>query len=47
MLSQLRTAMQLEMLEPVAAVDIADGHVSLSFELPRFGLSLVLLDRME
>jgi len=47
MLAQLRTVMQLEMLEPVAAVDIADGHVSLSFELPRFGLSLVLLDRME
>lgn len=45
MLTRLRTAMQLEMLEPAKVVEIADGAVTLGFELPRFGLSLVILEK--
>lgn len=45
MLAQLKMAMQLEMLEPVKVVEAADGAVTLAFELPRFGLSLVILER--
>ncbi|MGE5295943.1 MAG: GH39 family glycosyl hydrolase [Solirubrobacterales bacterium] len=47
MLAQLRTAMQLEMLEPARVVDAASGYVSIGFELPRFGLSLIILEKPE
>jgi xylan 1,4-beta-xylosidase len=47
MLAQLRTAMQLETLEPVRIVDVEDGRVALDFELPRFALSLVVLEKTE
>jgi xylan 1,4-beta-xylosidase len=43
-LAQLKAAMQLQMLEPARLVEVADGSVSLDFELPRFGLSLIILE---
>jgi xylan 1,4-beta-xylosidase len=47
MLAQLKAAMQLEMLEPVRIVETVNGYVTLGFELPRFGLSLVILEKAE
>jgi len=44
MVAQLKTAMQLQTLEPARLVDTASGNVMLSFELPRFGLSLIVLE---
>lgn len=44
-LAQMRASMQLEWLEPVRSVEVKDGHVMLDFELPRFGLSLILLEK--
>lgn len=44
-LAQLRTAMQLETLEPERLVDVTKGQVMLEFALPRFGLSLLVLER--
>jgi xylan 1,4-beta-xylosidase len=40
----LRAAMEPVVLEQDRVVDAASGEVSLSFELPRFGLSLVTLE---
>ena len=45
MLAQLKTAMQLQLLEPPRLVDIDDDEVTLNFELPRSGLSLVVLKK--
>ena len=42
MLAKLKTAMELEMLEPTKLIDITDSEATLKFELPRFGLSLVV-----
>jgi len=40
-ISQLKTAMQLEMLEPMKTVSVQNNKVNLSFTLPRHGVSLV------
>jgi xylan 1,4-beta-xylosidase len=45
MLTQLKTAMQLQLLEPAKLVDIDDDEVTLDFELPRSGLSLIILEK--
>jgi len=45
MLAKLKAAMELELLEPAKLIDIMDSEVMLEFELPRFGLSLVILNR--
>jgi hypothetical protein len=45
MLAQLTTAMELQMLEPVGVIDIMNSEASLEFKLPRFGLSLVVLNK--
>jgi xylan 1,4-beta-xylosidase len=47
MLAQLKAAMQLQMLEPARIVDAEGGYITLAFELPRFGLSLVILEKPE
>lgn len=47
MLAQLRAAMQLEMLEPARTVDAESSNVTLNFDLPRFGLSLIILEKPE
>jgi len=44
MLAQLKTGMQLQTLEPVRVVEPTNGHITLTFDLPRFGLSLVILE---
>jgi len=44
MLDQLRAAMQLQTLEPPRRVEVANGNIVLDFELPRFALSLVILE---
>jgi len=43
MLAALKAAMELQMLEPTRVIDISDNQVSLQFDLPRFGLSLIIL----
>jgi xylan 1,4-beta-xylosidase len=42
-LAALRGAMEPALLEPEHAVDVAGGAVNLSFDLPRFGISLLTL----
>jgi len=44
MIDQLNVAMQLQMLEPVKMVDVNDHEVTLNFDLPRFGLSLIIIE---
>jgi xylan 1,4-beta-xylosidase len=44
-LAQLKAAMQLETLEPARSIDITDGQAALEFALPRFGLSLIVLEK--
>ncbi|HOV78405.1 MAG TPA: hypothetical protein PLS24_10260 [Sedimentisphaerales bacterium] len=44
-MAQMRASMQLEWLEPVRSVEVKDGRVMLDFELPRFGPSLILLEK--
>ncbi|UCD48778.1 MAG: hypothetical protein JSW27_14735 [Phycisphaerales bacterium] len=41
---ELRAAMQLETLESPRRMDVANGNVVLDFALPRFGLSLIVLE---
>jgi len=43
MLAALKAAMELQTLEPTRVIDISDNQVSLQFDLPRFGLSLIIL----
>jgi xylan 1,4-beta-xylosidase len=43
MLAKLKAAMKLEMLEPAKLIDITNNEATLKFELPRFGLSLIIL----
>jgi xylan 1,4-beta-xylosidase len=45
MLIKLTSAMELQMLEPIRVIDITDNHVSFGFDLPRFGLSLIVLNK--
>jgi xylan 1,4-beta-xylosidase len=45
MLVQLTTAMELQMLEPIKLINVMDSEAILSFELPRFGLSLIILNK--
>ncbi len=45
MLAKLKAAMELEMLEPASLINITDSHATLQFELPRSGLSLVVLNK--
>jgi xylan 1,4-beta-xylosidase len=44
-LAKLRTAMQLEMLEAERLINITDSKATLNFDLPRFGLSLIILEK--
>ncbi len=44
-LAQLKAAMELEMLEPARFVNLTDGDATLEFDLPRLGLSLVILEK--
>jgi len=45
MLAQLTTAMELQMLEPTRLVDITNNEAILEFDLPRFGLSLIIFNK--
>jgi xylan 1,4-beta-xylosidase len=45
MLAELKAAMELEMLEPTKLIGITNDEATLNFELPRSGLSLVVLNR--
>jgi xylan 1,4-beta-xylosidase len=45
MLAKLKAAMELEILQPDKLIDITDGQARLDFELPRFGLSLIILKK--
>lgn len=45
MFAELKSAMKLERLEPSRLIDIMGGEARLDFELPRFGLSFVILSR--
>ena len=45
MLAELKAAMELEMLEPARLIDINGGEAALNFDLPRSGLSLVVLNK--
>jgi len=45
MLAKLKAAMKLEMLEPTKLIDITNNEAVLEFELPRSGLSLVILNK--
>src|SRR6185503_18773728 len=42
-ITAMRQAMEPSELEPARGVDVANGAVNLSFDLPRFGISLVTL----
>lgn len=45
MIGQLKEAMQLQLLEPVMLLEVNDNEVRFGFELPRSGLSLIILQR--
>ena len=45
MLTKLKAAMELEILQPDKLIDITDGQAGLDFDLPRFGLSLIILKK--
>jgi xylan 1,4-beta-xylosidase len=45
MLAKLTAAMELEMLEPAGVIDITSGEALLNFKLPRFALSLIILNK--
>ena len=45
MLAKLKAAMELQTLEPARVIDITGGEALLNFELPRSGLSLVILNK--
>ena len=44
-LAKLKAAMELQMLEPAKLININGGEATLNFELPRSGLSLVILNK--
>ncbi len=43
-LAELRAAMEPATIEPEHAIAVSDGRVSLTFDLPRFGISLLTLE---
>ena len=45
MLAKLKAAMELEMLEPAGLIDITNNEATLNFDLPRSGLSLIILNK--
>ncbi|HUT47147.1 MAG TPA: hypothetical protein VMX36_12755 [Sedimentisphaerales bacterium] len=45
MLTELKAAMELEMLEPAKLIDITNNEATFEFDLPRFGLSLIILNK--
>jgi xylan 1,4-beta-xylosidase len=45
MLAKLTAAMELQMLEPVRLTDIIKNEVTINFNLSRFGLSLIVLNK--
>ena len=45
MLAELKAAMELEMLEPAKLIDINGGEAALNFDLPRSGLSLIIIEK--
>ena len=45
MLAELKAAMELQALEPARVIDITGGEALLNFELPRSGLSLIILNK--
>lgn len=45
MLAGLKAAMELQMLEPSSIINIINSEASLNFELPRFGLSVIILNK--
>jgi len=45
MLAKLKAAMELQMLEPAKLIDITNNEATLNFELPRSGLSLIILNK--
>jgi len=45
MLAKLKAAMELEMLEPAKLIDVTNQEAILEFDLPRFGLSFIILNR--
>jgi len=45
MLAKLKAAMELEMLEPAGLIDITNNEATLEFDLPRSGLSLIILNK--
>jgi len=45
MLAELKRAMELEMFEPAGLIDITNSQATLNFDLPRFGLSLIILNK--
>ena len=46
-LGKLKAAMRLQLLEPPRIVEVENGRVVLDFALPRFGLSLIVLEKVE
>jgi len=44
-LAKLKAAMQLQTLEPASAIEVENGRVLLDFEMPRFALSLIVLEK--
>jgi xylan 1,4-beta-xylosidase len=47
MISQLKEAMQLQLLEPVMMLEVNDNQIRLGFELPRSALSLIIIEKPE
>ena len=47
MIAQLKEAMQLQLLEPAKSIDVTNSQATLDFELPRSGLSLIILQKPE
>ena len=45
MIAQMKEAMQLQLLEPPMLLDVPDNEVTLNFDLPRSGLSLIILEK--
>lgn len=45
MRAQLKAAMELQVLEPAKIMDITGSEALLEFDLPRFGLSLIILSK--
>ncbi len=46
-IGKLEAAMRLQLLEPARVVEVENGRVVLDFTLPRFGLSLIVLEKAE